>query len=97
MGDSVDNIPGIFGIGPKTASKLIQDHGSLQGALDAAPSMKPGKLRERLIEGREMAELSRVLVQLKDDCPLPIPLRSEERRVGKGWRCRWSDYQYQKR
>src|SRR5690606_8270854 len=74
MGDSVDNIPGIFGIGPKTASKLIQDHGSLQGALDAAPAMKPGKLRERLIEGREMAELSRVLVQLKEDCPLPIPL-----------------------
>jgi DNA polymerase-1 len=74
MGDSVDNIPGIYGIGPKTASKLIQDYGSLRGALDAAPSMKPGKLRDRLIEGREMAELSRVLVQLKDDCPLPIPL-----------------------
>ncbi len=74
MGDSVDNIPGIFGIGPKTASKLIQEHGSLQGALDAAPSMKPSKLRERLIEGREMALLSRELVQLKEDCPLPIPL-----------------------
>src|SRR5690606_41012463 len=53
MGDSVDNIPGIYGIGPKTASKLIQDHGSPLGALDAAPPMKPGKLRERLIEGRE--------------------------------------------
>ena len=74
MGDSVDNVPGIFGIGPKTASKLIQDHGSLTAALDAAPAMKPGKLRERLIEGREMAELSRVLVQLKEDCPLPMPL-----------------------
>jgi DNA polymerase-1 len=74
MGDSVDNVPGIYGIGPKTASKLIQDYGSLQGALDAAPGMKPGKLRERLIEGREMAELSRVLVQLKDDCELPMPL-----------------------
>jgi DNA polymerase-1 len=74
MGDSVDNVPGIYGIGPKTASKLIQDHGSLQGALDAASEMKPGKLRERLIEGRAMAELSRVLVQLKEDCPLPQPL-----------------------
>src|SRR5690606_17326978 len=74
MGDSVDNIPGIFGIGPKTASKLIQEHGSLQGALDAAPAMKPGKLRERLIEGREMALLSRELVQLKEDFPLPFPL-----------------------
>jgi DNA polymerase-1 len=74
MGDSVDNVPGIYGIGPKTASKLIQDHGHLAGALDAAPAMKPSKLQERLIEGRAMAELSRVLVQLKEDCPLPIAL-----------------------
>jgi DNA polymerase I len=74
MGDSVDNIPGIFGIGPKTASKLIQDYGSLTAALDAAPTMKPSKLQERLVEGRAMAELSRTLVQLKEDCPLPIPL-----------------------
>ncbi len=74
MGDSVDNVPGIFGVGPKTASKLIRDYGSLAAALDAAPDMKPSKLRERLIEGRAMAELSRVLVQLKDDCPLPMPL-----------------------
>ena len=74
MGDSVDNIPGIYGVGPKTATKLIQEHGSLAGALDAAPSMKPSKLQERLIEGRAMAELSRVLVQLKEDCALPIPL-----------------------
>jgi DNA polymerase-1 len=74
MGDSVDNVPGIFGIGPKTASKLIQEHGSLTAALDAAPAMKPSKLRERLIEGRAMAELSRILVQLKEDCPLPMML-----------------------
>ena len=80
MGDSVDNVPGIFGIGPKTASKLIQEHGNLTAALDAAPAMKPGKLRDRLIEGREMAELSRVLVQLKEDCPLPMPL--EEFKLG---------------
>jgi len=74
MGDTVDNVPGIFGIGQKTATKLIQDHGSLAGALDAAQAMKPSKLRERLIEGRDMAQLSRVLVQLKEDCPLPQPL-----------------------
>ncbi|HCH95751.1 MAG TPA: hypothetical protein DFK13_13070, partial [Erythrobacter sp.] len=36
MGDSVDNIPGIFGVGPKTASKLIAEHGGLTAALDAA-------------------------------------------------------------
>ena len=74
MGDSVDNVPGIFGIGPKTATKLIQEHGSLTAALDAAEAMKPSKLRERLIEHRSDAELSRILVTLKEDCPLPIAL-----------------------
>lgn len=74
MGDSVDNIPGIYGIGPKTASKLIVEHGGLTAALDAAPGMKKSKLKERLLEGREMAELSRVLVQLKEDCALPMAL-----------------------
>ena len=74
MGDAVDTVPGIYGIGPKTASKLIQEHGSLTAVLDAAPAMKPGKLRDRLIEGRAMAELSRVLVELKSDCTLPQPL-----------------------
>jgi len=74
MGDSVDNVPGIFGIGPKTASKLIAEHGSLTAALDAAPAMKPSKLRDRLIEGRGDAELSKVLVTLKEDCDLPQPI-----------------------
>ena len=74
MGDSVDNVPGIRGIGPKTATKLIQEHGSLEAALAAAPAMKPSKLRESLIEHAEMARLSRVLVQLKEDCPLPMAL-----------------------
>jgi DNA polymerase-1 len=64
MGDSVDNIPGIRGIGPKTATKLIQEHGTLEGALAAAPTMKAGKLRDSLIEQADMARLSRVLVQL---------------------------------
>jgi DNA polymerase-1 len=80
MGDSVDNVPGIFGIGPKTASKLIAEHGSLIAALDAAPAMKPSKLRDRLIEGRAAAELSKVLVTLREDCDLPQPL--EEMRLG---------------
>ena len=74
MGDSVDNVPGIRGIGPKTATKLIQEHGGLEAALAAAPDMKPSKLRDSLIEHAEMARLSRVLVQLKEDCPLPVAL-----------------------
>ena len=74
MGDAVDNVPGIRGIGPKTATKLIQEHGSLEAALAAAPGMKPSKLRDNLIEHAEMARLSRVLVALKEDCALPVPL-----------------------
>ncbi len=74
MGDSVDNIPGIYGVGPKTASKLIAEHGSLTAALDSAPDMKKSKLKERLIEGRSDAEMSRVLVTLKEDCDLPVAL-----------------------
>ncbi|RGP41584.1 DNA-directed DNA polymerase [Altererythrobacter insulae] len=74
MGDSVDNVPGIYGVGPKTASKLISEHGSLTAALDSAPDMKKSKLKERLLEGRGDAELSRILVALKEDCALPQPL-----------------------
>jgi len=74
MGDSVDNIPGIYGVGPKTATKLIQDHGSLTAALDAAADMKKSKLKERLLEHRGDAELSRVLVTLKEDCELPLAI-----------------------
>ncbi|MFN3516206.1 MAG: DNA polymerase I [Novosphingobium sp.] len=74
MGDAVDNIPGIRGIGPKTATKLIQEHGSLEAALAAAQGMKPSKLRDNLIEHAEMARLSRLLVALKEDCPLPQAL-----------------------
>ena len=78
MGDAVDNVPGIYGIGPKTASKLIAEHGSLTAALDAAADMKPSKLKERLIEGRGDAELSKVLVTLREDCDLPQPLEEME-------------------
>ena len=74
MGDSSDNIPGIRGVGPKTATKLIQEHGSLEAVLAAALEMKPGKLRDSLIEQADMARLSRVLVQLREDCPLPMAL-----------------------
>ncbi len=74
MGDSADNVPGIRGIGPKTATRLIQEHGDLESALAAAPDMKPSKLRDSLIEQADMARLSRVLVQLREDCPLPIPI-----------------------
>ena len=74
MGDSVDNVPGIPGIGPKTAAKLITEYGSLEAALEAAPSMKKSKMQENLIAHADMARLSRRLVALHDSMDLPEPL-----------------------
>jgi DNA polymerase-1 len=74
MGDSVDNIPGVPGIGPKTASKLIQEFGDVEAVLAAAPGMKPSKMRDNLIEHADKARISRRLVELICDSPLPEPL-----------------------
>ncbi len=74
MGDAADNIPGIRGIGPKTATKLIQDHATLEGALAAAPTMKSSKMQQSLIDQADMARLSRELVRLVCEHPLPEPL-----------------------
>ena len=74
MGDSVDNVPGVPGIGPKTASKLILEYGDLEAVLAAAPSMKPSKMRDNLIAHTDMARLSRKLVTLHGEMDLPEPL-----------------------
>ena len=74
MGDSADNVPGVPGIGPKTAAKLIQEFGTVEAVLAAAPEMKPSKMRDNLIAYADMARLSRILVTLKDDAALPEPL-----------------------
>lgn len=74
MGDTADNVPGVPGIGPKTAAKLVQEFGTVDAVLAAAPDMKPSKMRENLIEFAEQARLSRILVELKTDAPLPEPL-----------------------
>ncbi|WP_230769028.1 DNA polymerase I [Sphingomonas sp. Leaf4] len=74
MGDSVDNVPGVPGVGPKTAAKLINEHGTLEAVLAAAPDMKKGKLRDNLIDHADAARLSKVLVTLKCDGALPEPL-----------------------
>jgi len=71
-GDSSDNIPGVPGIGPKTAAGLLAEYGDLEGVLAAAPDIKQKKRRERLIEHAEDARLSRKLVTLHDDIPLPV-------------------------
>ena len=74
MGDSVDNVPGVPGIGPKTAAKLITEYGDLETTLDAAPRMKKSKMQENLIAHADMARLSRRLVALHDAMDLPEPL-----------------------
>ena len=76
IGDSVDNVPGVPGIGPKTAAQLLTEFGDLEGVLAAAPGMKPSKRRDLLIEHADKARLSRVLVTLRDDAPLPLPLEA---------------------
>ena len=66
IGDSVDNVPGVPGIGPKGAAQLINEFGDLDSVLAAAPAMKPSKRRDNLIEHAEKARMSRELVTLRD-------------------------------
>ncbi len=69
-GDSVDNIPGVPGIGPKTAAQLLEEFETLENLLENAPSIKQKKRRENLIEFAEDARLSKELVTLKTDAPI---------------------------
>ncbi len=74
IGDTTDNVPGIPGIGPKRAAELVNEYGDLESVLAAAAAMKPSKRRDSLIEHAESARLSRELVRLREDVPLPAPL-----------------------
>ena len=74
MGDSVDNVPGVPGIGPKTASQLIQQYGDVEGVLAHVEEIAKPKLKANLIEHADKARLSRELVRLICDSPLPEPL-----------------------
>jgi DNA polymerase-1 len=78
MGDAVDNVPGVPGVGAKTAAELIRTYGDLEGALAAAPTIKKPKLSQNLIEHADSARLSRELVRLVCDRPLPEPLEDLE-------------------
>ena len=73
-GDSVDNVPGVPGIGVKTAAQLINDYGDLETLLSRAEEIKQPKRRENLIEHADMARVSKQLVTLKDDVPVEVPL-----------------------
>ncbi|MDP1631034.1 MAG: DNA polymerase I [Caulobacter sp.] len=73
-GDSVDNVPGAPGIGIKTAALLINEFGDLESLLARAGEIKQPKRRETLIEFADQIRLSRQLVQLDRDTPLPEPI-----------------------
>ncbi|MFN7175911.1 MAG: DNA polymerase I [Thermaurantiacus sp.] len=74
MGDSVDNVPGVPGVGPKTAARLVLQHGDVESVLEAASEVKQPKLRENLLAHADAVRLSRRLVELKRDVPLEPPL-----------------------
>ena len=73
-GDSIDNVPGVPGIGVKTAAQLIAEFGDLDTLLARASEIKQPKRRQSLIDFAEQARLSRRLVRLADDIDLPMSL-----------------------
>jgi len=61
VGDSADNIPGLAGVGPKTASKWLQEHGSLEGVIAHAAELKPDRFREKVVADADRLRLNRQL------------------------------------
>jgi DNA polymerase-1 len=75
-GDSTDNVPGVAGIGVKTAALLVNEYGDLDQVLARAAEIKQPKRRQSLIDQADMARLSRDLVRLKDDVPTEVAIES---------------------
>ncbi len=73
-GDSSDNVPGVSGIGVKTAAQLLNEYGDLETLLARAGEIKQPKRRERLLEEADAARISLDLVTLRDDAPVEHPL-----------------------
>ncbi len=69
-GDSIDNVPGVPGIGPKTAAQLLEEYGDLDTLLARASEIKQNKRRETIIANADNARVSRELVKLRNDAPL---------------------------
>jgi DNA polymerase-1 len=75
MGDKSDNIPGIPGIGEKTALKLLKEFGSLEKVLNSVDDISGKKIKERLTENRDQAEMSKQLATIDRDAPVEISLQ----------------------
>lgn len=74
IGDTVDNIPGVNGLGQKTAAQLLQSCGSLETLLADLDQVKNERIREKLKAAREQVLQNREMVKLDTDLPLPVPL-----------------------
>src|SRR5580658_5955134 len=74
IGDSTDNVPGVPGIGVKTAAQLIGEYGDLETLLTRASEIKQEKRRQSLIENADKARLSKKLVTLDDNVKLDVPI-----------------------
>ncbi|HUG47872.1 MAG TPA: DNA polymerase I [Candidatus Limnocylindria bacterium] len=77
-GDATDNIPGIPGVGDKTAAKWLQDHGTLEGIYDNLPTIKPDRFRQVLAERREDVFMWRDLVRIDRHAPIALDLTDAE-------------------
>ena len=71
-GDASDNIPGVPGIGDKTAAKLLQEYGSMDGIYDNIDAMKEGKIKKNLAEFKDQAYLSKTLAKIDTNIPLEM-------------------------
>ncbi|MDB5558344.1 MAG: polA, partial [Enterovirga sp.] len=80
IGDPTDNVPGVPGIGIKTAAQLITEYGSLEELLDRVQEIKQPKRRETLVENAELARVSKRLVTL--DCSTPVTVPIADTRLG---------------
>jgi DNA polymerase-1 len=80
MGDASDNIPGVMGVGKKTAAKLVQEYGSLETALENAENVKNKRVREGLLNGVENAHLSKELVTIITDMDLDCDISKFDRK-----------------
>ena len=76
MGDSSDNVPGVPGVGVKTAIKLISEHGSMDGVYENLDRIKSPSLRKKLGDNRDLAFLSRELVVIDCDAPIETDLKT---------------------
>ena len=86
VGDASDNYPGVPGIGPKTAVKLLEEFGSLENIYKEIKKIEIKKLREKLIAGEESAQLSKKLATIVTNAPVKLNLKA----------CRLRDYDPQK-